>query len=234
MAILGAQGVYGSTVPEARLATALKVGRASILDAAEIEVDGRVVGVFGRRRLGDDEVAALVSIGDGRSFRLGAAGDVWFAGLVDLSSDTRLPQGRRLSRRLKAEGLGRPALVLLTRHVESIEPGVLKGLAGGGRSGKRESTHLFVVSLGPALRVLLELEIRYRTGDGYGGYDVGGLTLRQESGETYLVGTRQDHLPASRARCRRPEPYPIRFELAADWFRELTADPSPVPCGPGG
>ena len=59
----------------------------------------------------------------------------------------------------------------------------------------------------------MSLETRYRSEDGFGGHEVSGLALRQEEGTTWLEGVRQDHLPASRARCLEPDPYPIRFEL---------------------
>lgn len=231
MAAGAAAAASGTSKADALLAAAFEIPISHVLDAAEIELNGVVRGAFGRCRRDGREIAAVVSMDGERFVRLGPADDVWFAGLVDLRASSRVPLGRRIARRLRSAGLQRPILTLLTRHQESIAPSPKLGTPWPGRSGVRKETRLFFVELDPRLRVLLSLETRYRSEDGFGGHEVSGLALRQEEGTTWLEGVRQDHLPASRARCLEPDPYPIRFELDGDRFRELPSEHQPAPCG---
>jgi hypothetical protein len=229
--VVAAAGASRASEPEVHLAAALEIPVASVLEAVEIEVDRAVVGVFGRYEHDGAHVAVLVRQPGEPAIRLGRADDVWFAGIVDLRADTRLTQQRRTPRRLSTAGLGRPALVLLTRHEEKVAPGPKTPSAGSRGPGIRRETHLFLVELARAARVLLDLEIEHRSEDGFGGHDLGGLALRHQDGTTYLEGVRQDRLPASRARCLKPEPYAVRFELAGSWFRELPVERRQIPCG---
>ena len=222
-----------SEIPSAQalFARALEVPISSVLEAAEIEMDRRTVGVLGRFQRDGVDVAAIAQQAGGGVAWLGTADQVWFAGMVDLEADTRLALRRLIPRRLATAGLERPVLVLLTRNEQPIAPSPKLGLAGSRATGVRKETHLFLVEVGSRLRVLLDLETRHRSEDGFGGHDVGGLALRQHDGHTYLEAVRQDHLPASRARCLEPEPYPIRFELVGQRFTELDPGRSPQPCG---
>jgi hypothetical protein len=231
LAVGAAAGASEASKHGALLAAALEIPVSDVLDAAEIEMDGAVRGAFGRCRHDGREIAVVVSVDGGPAAWLGPADEVRFGGLVDLRASTPVPRGRRTARRLRTAGLGRPALALLTRYEESTDPSSKPGLLRPGQPGMREGTHLFLVELDPSLRVLLSLEIRHRSGDGFGGHDVGGLALRQQDGTTYLEGVRQDHLPASRARCKQPAPYPVRYELDGIRFRELSPERRQAPCG---
>lgn len=222
--------------PTALFARALEVPASSVLEVVEIEADRRIVGVIGRFRDGSRDTASTVQgaivqpLGE-RAARLGPADEIWFAGLVDLEADTKLALGRRTPKRLRSAGLARPALVLLTRYKEAVAPNPKLKTIGSRFSGTRLTKHLFLVELEATANVLLTLETEYRSEDGFGGHDVGGLALRQQGGKTYLEGVRQDHLPASRARCLKPEPYTVRFELAGRRFRELPVERPLAPCG---
>ena len=216
---------------QARLGRALGVGVSSVLAASEIEMDGSVVGLFGRYRLDGAGLAAVAGPAGEPVVRLGPADDTWFAGVVDLEAEARLTEQRRLPRRLRSAGLARPVMVLLTRHQEEVTLGPESGLASARGTGRRGRKRLFLVELRGTPRLLLDLEVEHRSEDGYGGHDIGGLALRQHEGGTYLEGVRQDRLPASRARCLAPEPYPVRFDLAGSRFRELPSERSPAPCG---
>ena len=217
--------------PRELFARALGVPVSRVLESTAIELDRRVAGVFGRYERDGLEVAAVLGRAGESARILGPADDLWFAGIVDLLADTELSRQRRTPRRLSSAGLGRPVIVLFTRHQETIGPGPVKGLAASRGPGVRRDTRLFLVEPGATMRVVLRLTTEHRSEDGFGGHDVGGLELRQEEDGTYLVGMRQDRLPASRARCLEPEPYPVRFELAGDGFRELSAERPRVPCG---
>ncbi len=217
--------------PRELFARALDVPLASVLEASEIELDRSTPGVFGRYERDGAENAAIVQQAEQQVIRLGPADDLWFAGLVDLQAETELRRARRTPRRLKSAGLRRPVLLFFTRLAESIAPDSRPKLASSRATGVRRQTQLFLVELGGTARVLLDLETEYRSEDGFGGHDVGGLTIRQREGKTFLEGVRQDHLPASRARCLKPEPYPVRFELVGHRFRELAAERRQPPCG---
>lgn len=217
--------------PGALFARAVDVPISSVLRVSEIEVDRAVVGVFGRYERDGTAVAAIVGERGDQVARLGRADDAWFAGIVDLHADGRLTSRRQTPRRLRSAGLRRPALVLLTRHEEAVAPDPRMGSLGSRGAGIRREEHLFLIKLHGTMRVLLNLETKHRSEDGYGGHDVGNLALRQRDGKTFLEGVRQDRLPASRARCLEPEPYPVRFELTGYGFRELSVAPQQPPCG---
>lgn len=231
-AIAAAAVASAASQAETFLARAANVPVAQVLQAIEIEVDRATAGVFGRYRLEGGETAAVASQPAGREIRLGPADEVWFAGIVDLRADGRVSVQRRTPRRLRSAGFLRPALVLVTRHEEPVAPTRRMGAFRSRSNGLRRETHLFLIELVDGrMRMLLDLETRHRSEDGFGGHHVGGLVLRQRDGTTYLEGVRQDNLPASRARCLEPEPYPVRFELTESRFRELPAQPPPSPCG---
>ncbi len=217
--------------PRELFARALDVPMASVLEASEIELDRATIGVLGRYERDGAENAAIARQADEQVIRLGPADDVWFAGLVDLQADTGIGLRRQIPKRLRSAGLRRPALLLLTRLEEPIAPGTKMGPASSRATGLRRQTHLFVVELEATARVLLDLETEYRSEDGFGGHDVAGLALRQREGKTFLEGVRQDRLPASRARCLKPEPYTVRFELVGHRFRELAVERQHLPCG---
>jgi hypothetical protein len=217
--------------PEALFARAVDVPISSVLKVSEIEVDRAVVGVLGRYERDGSAVAAIVGGSGDQVARLGRADDAWFAGIVDLQADGRLTSRRQTPRRLRSAGLRRPALVFFTRAEEAIARDPRMGSVGSRGAGIRRETHIFLVELDGSMRVLLDLETAHRSEDGFGGHDVGGLALRQWDGKTYLEGVRQDRLPASRARCLEPEPYPVRFELTRYGFRKLSEAPQPPPCG---
>jgi hypothetical protein len=216
--------------PRALFARALDVPISSVLEAVEIEADRRIVAVFGRFTEGDTATAAILQPAGERVARLGPADEIWFAGIVDLRADTKLQPRRLTPKRLRSAGLARPALFLVTRHRETVAPSPKLGAFSSRHSGIRQSRHLFLVELEAAANLLLALETEHRSEDGFGGHDVGGLELRQMDGRTYLEGVRQDHLPATRARCLKPEPYSVRFELAGRRFRQLDGERPPAPC----
>lgn len=227
--------------PTTLFARALQIPVSNVVEVTEIEADRRIVGLVGRfRDASVDTVpivkapivqAAIVQPADERVARLGPADEIWFAGLVDLRADTKLALGRRTPKRLRSAGLARPALMLMTRYKEEVAPGPKLRTIGSRSSGIRRMRHLFLVELEATANVLFTLETEYRSEDGFGGHDVGGLALRQQEGKTYLEGVRQDRLPASRARCLKPEPYAVRFEFAGGRFRELHAERPLAPCG---
>jgi hypothetical protein len=194
-----------------------------VKQAIAVEVDGRPAATAGRFLRAGASVAAIVAA-DGAKQELGAATQLRFVGLVDLASSSRLRTGPRPPVGLKTRGMSHPALLWVVRNEEKVAPTARD--RGRRWTGERETETLFVVDL--RLRVLLRLEIRVRSPDGFGGFTLGTLSLEQRDSRTLLTTTRQDHLPASRARCLEPEPYEVVFELVEGRFRRVSGSP-PAP-----
>jgi hypothetical protein len=216
--------------PQASLAQSLEVPVSSVLEAAEIEVDRKRKGVMGLLSDGGITIAVVAGAAGQHAVRLGPADEIWCAGIVDLRADSEI-QPRRLPGRLESSGLERPVLLVMARHEETVAPGPDPRPSSSRFTGVRLSMQLFLVELEPFGPVMLALEIVHRSEDGFGGHDVTGLKLRQEAGKTYLDGVRQDHLPASRSRCLKPDPYPLRYELRKHRFHRISTDPPLAPCG---
>jgi len=198
---------------------------ADVFEATQFEVNRRPVAVVGRLKRGDNPVAAMVAP-NGAKRVLSDATQLRFSGLVDLAAASTVPTGLRHPRRLVTTDMKQPALVWVTRHQEEVAPGPKDNSRRW--SGTRTSETLFIFDL--AAHQVLRLEIKRRSADGFGGFTLGKLVIRQQDGKTVLKTSRQDHLPARRARCLKPDAYDVVFDLVDGRFRKRPVEQPPGTC----
>ncbi len=208
---------------------------ASIKKVKSIHVDGRVVAYVGwLRHKGQDLIVLVPPDGSPTaSRRFTEAYDVHLHELIDLAKPSR-PGSRRISwRYARARGMKTPILVLKIsfKRLHKKSPTPRNGRLGLGTSrhtGTESWQDLLLVPVGAIWRNTLLLTIRRRSADGFGGHSISNLRIEQKGGKTILRGTRQDDLPARRARCLAPAPRKILYELRNHSFRKIyTKHPRP-------
>jgi hypothetical protein len=213
---------WAAATPPEELAAALQAAPQDVLEAKRLRIDGSRAGLLGRHLRGGLSHAVLVS--EAGRLNLGRADQVWVRGFIDLAGAGPLPTSLAYTGGLKRRGMARPALLVGLRTKSAT-----KGSARS-RAGTRRVETLLLVSMQGSPRPLLRTDVEVSAADGFGGHRVRRLTLEQVDGVPTLVGTRQDKLPARRARCLAPPPYPIRFELRGTAFRALPTQRPPGGC----
>jgi hypothetical protein len=221
----------GAPGPEAWVAEQFGVSKSAIKSALPIALDDELLGFLVIYEKADRRLGALLpSVGPPQ--RLGRVDSMEIRGLVDLGASGPLPTASTAAHRLKRAGATRPTMVLRARYStpDTATPSP-KRRGRRSRPALRETTHL--IELTTRLESLLRLETERQSSDGFGGHRIGGLTLVVSPDGVHLEGTRQDHQPARRSRCKKPPPVPIRFVLRDGRFHEVDHQPSQG-CGRGG
>ncbi len=186
---------YGVDVDAVQPIERVRIDKRSAAYVAKFTKDGR-------RR-------AIVVTVDGDHFALADADRVRALGIFDLSQQGKLPTALVSMSTLKAQGMAQPVLILRT-SLHTAAPKNAKG-----RRARRGSSEvvLHFISLRGGLQPILRIVSRRRSSDGFGGHRTGGLRIEHKAGDVFVVGLRQDFLPAHRARGLKPPAVEVRYAL---------------------
>jgi hypothetical protein len=212
----------------ASLSKHLEVPVTAIHKVHAIQVDRRQFGHLVRYRQDTDSYGALVWW-NGRQIRFGRVDRFDVRQIFDLQRAGRVHLARGASQNLRARDLRQPVWPIVTREVEATAPRPRRRgpKRRGSGTASEETLHLMDLT---SFRRMGRLPLSRRSGDGFGGYDVSGWTAQPDPDGALLLASRQDHLPAHRARCRQPPPVPLRYRLRDGSFRPVDRIPS-VRCG---
>jgi hypothetical protein len=191
-----------------------------------IRLDRRPIGWLVRYERDGQSYGTLLPL-NGAQIPLGPVTRFDPRGVFDLHQHRGgLPMTRSRIGHLKSQGAQNPVLVFTVQHEHKTDqPRHPKGRRSRRATGIEHTETLHLITLNP-LRRLLRLQTKRRAPDGFGGHRIGTLTLAQGPDGLQLTGSRQDALPARRARCMRPPPVPVRYLLTGEQFREVDHHPS--------
>jgi hypothetical protein len=157
-------------------------------------------------------VWADADLSSGSVRRLDNARQIFVSGIFDLSKPGVIPRSIANPKRLSVEGMRLPVLAVRIRFEEKDPSTASARKRGPPRraTGVEKKEDLLLLNARTGRRILWTT-VRRRSGDGFGGFTLGSMKI-EVSGKTITVKTtRQDNLPASRARCLQPKPYPVTF-----------------------
>lgn len=128
--------------------------------------------------------------------------------------------------KLRTRGMSDPVLLLSIHESQRVRFKPKSRRA----TGVDASRTLLVLDVRRGLRQMLSTKLSESHADGFGGMSLRNLRLERAKGVTTLRASRQDRLSARSARCLRPKPYDVVFELSGRHFQQRPTQRPASPC----
>jgi hypothetical protein len=210
-----------AVAPELASAQAVALDGFQVTADRPVRVDGEVIARFIDAVRGDETmvmwVDAAYSRAPGSRRAVPNGRRIGLSGVVDLYRPGPIPGGYHVID-VRTAGMRHPLLVVRIETAEDVSDE--QDLDGSGRATGIRVTETLELFDPRANRSVFRHEVRLASGDGFGGFDVGGLAIEVSGESVRLTGTRQGRLSAARARCLRPPPIALEFEWTGSRFSE--------------